>query len=233
VGLPAVHLFSREGDFSLLVMERLGQSLEELLAGCGGRFGLKTTLMVADQLLCRMEAMHARNHIHRDIKPDNFVVGRGARGKLIYVIDLGLATLFRDSKTHRHVPFEGGQALTSSVRYMAVGAHLGERQSRRTDLESLGYTLLYFALGRLPWQGIASRANQKERYDKIREAKQALSSEQLCRGLPIEFAIFMTYVRALPFAARPDYEYLRRLFRDLFFGSGFEFDCVFDWTAAP
>ena len=118
---------------------------------CGRKFSLKTTLMVADQLLCRLEVLHAKNHIHRDVKPDNFVTGRGNKSKLIYIIDLGLAKPFRDAGTLRHIPQAEGRDVAGSSRYLAVRAHQGEEQSRRTDLESLAYMLIYFLAGSLPW----------------------------------------------------------------------------------
>lgn len=102
-------------------------------------------------------------------------------------------------------------------------------QSRRDDLESLGYILIYFCRGSLPWQGIRAKT-KKEKYDKIMEKKMTTPSEQLCRGLHPEFALYLNYIRSLRFDDKPDYSYLRKLFRDLFVREGFQYDYVFDWT---
>ena len=227
VGIPNAYYFGCEGDYNVMVMDMCGKSLEDLFCRCGRRFGLKTTLMIADQLICRMEIMHAKNHIHRDIKPDNFVIGRGKHSKLIYVIDLGLAKRFRDADTRKHIPFKEGLHLFGSARYMALDVHLGREQSRKTDMESLGYTILYFVQGRLPWQGFKDEGHDK--YEKIRQVKAGLTSDQLCKDLPVEFALYFDHVKSLGFEDRPDYDYLKRLFRDLFYHEGFEFDSVYDW----
>jgi hypothetical protein len=96
-------------------------------------------------------------------------------------------------------------------------------------LESLGYILIYFCRGSLPWQGIRAKT-KKEKYDKIMEKKMTTPSEQLCRGLHPEFALYLNYIRSLRFDDKPDYSYLRKLFRDLFVREGFQYDYVFDWT---
>lgn len=102
-------------------------------------------------------------------------------------------------------------------------------QSRRDDLESLGYILIYFCRGSLPWQGIRART-KKEKYDKIMEKKMTTPADALCRALHQEFTIYLNYVRSLRFDDKPDYSYLRKLFRDLFVREGFQYDYVFDWT---
>ena len=229
VGIPNVYYFGCEGDYNVMVMDMCGKSLEDLFCRCGRKFSLKTTLMVADQLICRMEIMHAKNHIHRDIKPDNFVIGRGDRSKLIYVIDLGLAKSFRDAKTKRHIPFKDGKDLTGSPRYTAVSVHMGHEQSRRTDMESLGYCFVYFIQGMLPWEKIKDEGTVLQKNEKIKQMKHNTSTEQLCKDLPIEFALYFEHIKSLGFEDRPDYDYLKRLFRDLFYHEGFEFDSVYDW----
>merc|ERR1711871_537000 len=106
---------------------------------------------------------------------------------------------------------------------------MGIEQSRRDDLESLAYVLMYFNRGSLPWQGLKA-ANKKQKYEKIQDKKMSVSIESLCRGFPDEFAVFINYCRGLRFEDKPDYGYLRKLFRDLLFASGFEYDYAFDWN---
>lgn len=96
-------------------------------------------------------------------------------------------------------------------------------------MESLGYVMLYFCRGSLPWQGLKA-ATKKQKYDRIMEKKMTTPTEVLCRGFPSEFAIYLNYTRSLRFDDKPDYSYLRKIFRDLFVREGFQYDYVFDWT---
>jgi len=230
VGIPNVRWFGREGDFNVMVMDILGPSLEDLFNFCSRKFTLKTVLMLADQMLARIEYVHTKNFIHRDLKPDNFLIGLGRRKlNLIYVIDFGLAKRYRDPRTHRHIPYVEGKSLTGTARYASINTHLGIEQSRRDDLESLGYVLMYFNRGQLPWQGLKANT-KKEKYNRIAEKKMSTPVEILCKHFPTEFATYLNYCRALRFDDKPDYAYLRRLFRDLFFRQGYAADYRFDWT---
>jgi len=119
--------------------------------------------------------------------------------------------------------------LTGTARYASINAHLGVEQSRRDDLESLGYVLMYFNRGSLPWQGLKA-PTKKQKYDKISEKKISTSVELLCKGYAAEFAMYLNYCRSLHFEDRPDYSYLRKIFRDLFVREGYKYDAMFDWT---
>jgi len=143
-------------------------------------------------------------------------------------IDFGLAKKYRDSRTHVHIPYRENKSLTGTARYASINTHLGIEQSRRDDLEAIGYVLMYFARGNLPWQGLKA-ATKKEKYERISEKKIITSVEQLCKGFPAEFAAYLNFARSLRFDETPDYTHLRKLFRDLFIREGFEYDCVFDW----
>jgi serine/threonine protein kinase len=228
LGIPQVHWYGREGDFNVLVLDLLGVSLEDLSL-CNRKFSLKTTLMLADQLIARIGYVHMRNFIHRDIKPDNFVIGRDKFVNLVYVIDFGLAKKYRDPRTHMHIPYNELRNLTGTARYASVNTHLGIEQSRRDDLESLGFVLVYLLKGSLPWQGLRA-TNKREKYEHISEKKICTSVDILCKGLPIEFGIYLNYCRSLRFDDKPDYFYLRRLFRELFFRYGYKYDFQWDWT---
>ncbi|KAG4948018.1 hypothetical protein JHK82_041193 [Glycine max] len=222
-GIPNVRWFGIEGDYNVLVMDLLGPSLEDLFNFCTRKLSLKTVLMLADQMINRVEFIHSKSFLHRDIKPDNFLMGLGRRANQVYAIDFGLAKKYRDTSTHQHIPYRENKNLTGTARYASMNTHLGIEQSRRDDLESLGFVLI------LPWQGLKA-GTKKQKYEKISEKKVSTSIESLCRGYPSEFASYFHYCRSLRFDDKPDYAYLKRLFRDLFIREGFQFDYVFDWT---
>ncbi|KAF7837902.1 casein kinase 1-like protein 1 [Senna tora] len=228
-GIPNVKWFGVEGDYNVLVIDLLGPSLEDLFNFCSRKLSLKTVLMLADQMINRVEFFHSKSFLHRDIKPDNFLMGLGRRANQVYVIDFGLAKKYRDSSTHQHIPYRENKNLTGTARYASMNTHLGIEQSRRDDLESLGYVLMYFLRGSLPWQGLKA-GTKKQKYERISEKKVSTSIEALCRGYPTEFASYFHYCRSLRFDDKPDYAYLKRIFRDLFIREGFQFDYVFDWT---
>ncbi|XP_047946654.1 casein kinase 1-like protein 2 isoform X1 [Salvia hispanica] len=228
-GVPNVRWFGVEGDYNVLVMDLLGPSLEDLFNFCSRKLSLKTVLMLADQMINRVEFVHSKSFLHRDIKPDNFLMGLGRRANQVYVIDFGLAKKYRDSSNHQHIPYRENKNLTGTARYASMNTHLGIEQSRRDDLESLGFVLMYFLRGSLPWQGLKA-GTKKQKYEKISEKKVSTSIEALCRGYPTEVASYFHYCRSLRFEDKPDYAYLKRIFRDLFIREGFQFDYVFDWT---
>ncbi|KAL2539123.1 casein kinase 1-like protein 2 [Abeliophyllum distichum] len=212
-GIPNVRWFGVEGDYNVLVMDLLGPSLEDLFNFCSRKLSLKTVLMLADQMINRVEFVHSKSFLHRDIKPDNFLMGLGRRA----------------NQKNNTIKCRENKNLTGTARYASMNTHLGIEQSRRDDLESLGYVLMYFLRGSLPWQGLKA-GNKKQKYEKISENKVSTSIEALCRGYPTEFASYFHYCRSLRFDDKPDYAYLKRIFRDLFIREGFQFDYVFDWT---
>lgn len=170
IGIPKLRWCGSQGNYNILIMDLLGHSLEDLFNYCKRKFTLLTTLMVVEQMLCRIEFIHSRNFIHRDVKPDNFLMGRGNKKHQVYAIDFGLAKRYRDPRTGLHIPYRDGKSLTGTARYASINTHLGIEQARRDDIEALGYILVYFMKGNLPWQGLKAR-NVKEKYEKIKEKK--------------------------------------------------------------
>lgn len=228
-GIPHLKWFGVEGEYNVMVIDLLGPSLEDLFNYCSRKFSLKTVLMLADQMISRVEYMHTKGFLHRDIKPDNFLMGLGRKANQVFVIDYGLAKKYRDLQSHKHIPYRENKNLTGTARYASVNTHLGVEQSRRDDLESLGYVLMYFLRGSLPWQGLKA-GTKKQKYDRISEKKMLTPVEVLCKSYPTEFTAYFHYCRSLRFEDKPDYSYLRRVFRDLFIREGYQLDYVFDWT---
>ncbi|KAL4838492.1 hypothetical protein H8958_017476 [Nasalis larvatus] len=229
VGIPHMHWYGQEKDSNVLVMDLLGPSLEDLFNFCSRRFTMKTVLMLADQMISRIEYVHTKNFLHRDIKPDNFLMGTGRHCNKLFLIDFGLAKKYRDNRTRQHIPYREDKHLIGTVRYASINAHLGIEQSRRDDMESLGYVFMYFNRSSLPWQGLKA-ITKKQKYEKISEKKMSTPVEVLCKGFPAEFAMYLNYCRGLRFEEVPDYMYLRQLFRILFRTLNHQYDYTFDWT---
>ncbi|KAK4704891.1 hypothetical protein P7C70_g1312, partial [Phenoliferia sp. Uapishka_3] len=207
-----------------------GPSLEDLFDMCGRRFSVKTVVMVAKQMLTRIQSVHERNLIYRDIKPDNFLIGRpGTKtANMVHVVDFGMAKQYRDPKTKQHIPYRERKSLSGTARYMSINTHLGREQSRRDDLESLGHVFMYFLRGGLPWQGLKAATN-KQKYEKIGEKKQSTPIKELSEGFPEEFSIYLNYARKLGFEETPDYDFLRELFTKALKTLNEPEDGVYDW----
>lgn len=180
--------------------------------------------------LSRVQTIHEKHLIYRDIKPDNFLIGRASTkaANVIHVVDFGMAKQYRDPKTKQHIPYRERKSLSGTARYMSINTHLGREQSRRDDLEALGHVFMYFLRGGLPWQGLKAATN-KQKYEKIGEKKQTTAIKDLCEGFPDEFNKYLTYVRNLGFEDTPDYDYLRDLFTQALKNTGEVEDGEYDW----
>ncbi|PVU91747.1 hypothetical protein BB561_004230 [Smittium simulii] len=231
-GIPNAYYFGLEGLYSVLCIDLLGPSLEDMFDICRRKFSVKTTAMIAKQMISRIESVHEHGLVYRDIKPDNFVMGRQktADSGKVYLIDFGMAKQYRDHKTHAHIPYREGKSLSGTARYMSINTHLGREQSRRDDLQSIGHVIMYFLRGSLPWQGLKA-VNTKQKYEKIGEKKQYTSVRELCSGFPEEFAIFLSTVRKYTFQETPDYNYLRDLMDMAIKRVGEVDDGVYDWMS--
>ncbi|QCE09077.1 casein kinase 1 [Vigna unguiculata] len=238
-GIPKVRWFGIEGDYNVLVMELLGPSLEDLFNFCNRKLSLKTVLMLADQMINRVELVHSRSFLHRDLKPGNFLMGLGRRANQVYIIDFGLAKKYRDN--YRHIPYRPNTWSTCTFKPKSIKRSNNKEHAQKDPIRlhsrwpkpTWASHTLHMGQRRcedlksLPWQGLKAGTTKLE---KISEKKVGTSIESLCHGYPSEFASYFHYCRSLRFDDKPDYAYLKRLFSDLFIREGFQFDDVFDWT---
>ena len=227
--IPKLKSFGYSGSYIILVMELLGKSLDKIFNELPSRkMSVRCVCNIAYQLISIFEIIHSCNIIHRDIKPANIAIGREEKSKYIYVLDFGLSKNYKSSKTNKHFPFIQNNKLIGNARYSSINALYGGTQSRRDDLESLGYVLVYLLLGRLPWQGHISHSKE-DKYYKIKEIKKGTSAQKLCEGLPPQFEEYINYTRNLKYTEDPNYNYLKELFLKVLKNYNYEFDYFYDW----
>jgi casein kinase 1/casein kinase 1 epsilon len=227
-GIPKIVNYVQGNDSNMLAIELLGPSLEDMFSFHERKFSVKTTLMIAEQMLNRIEYLHKSRFLHRDLKPDNFAIGRGKNMRKIYVFDFGLCKKYI-SREGVHIPFCEDKSLTGTARYASLNTHRGKEQSRRDDIESFAYILIYFLRGYLPWQNMKA-VNKKEKFERIHEIKASTTTEKLCQSCPPEFGEILDYARKLEFTEQPNYDLIRRILRRIWERSQFTNDLIFDWT---
>ncbi len=225
-GVPCVYCYGNNLYHNLLVEELLGKSLEDLFNLYGKPFSLKTVCVLGIEMIKRIQYIHSKYYIHRDIKPDNFMIGRGQNEKKIYIIDFGLAKKYYSVSKAQHIKFITGKHLIGTARYCGRNAHRGYEQGRRDDIESIGYVLMYFLLGILPWQGLKVRKNE-DHFEKIAQKKYSTSFEELTSGQPEEFLLYFKHVEKLEFEDQPNYIYLIGLFQKVI--DKYCTDCFYDF----
>ena len=207
-GIPKVYQFHKGHKHNYLMMQLLGKSLDKLFTEMKRHFSIKTVSMIGYQMVQRIEYVHSKGYIHRDIKPGNFLIGKSSEKERLYIIDFGLSKKYIDKITGKHVIYKEGKGLTGTARYVSLNTHYGIDQSRRDDIEGIAYNLIYFAKGKLPWQGVKTK-NKKEKHKKIMECKEEYKEDKLCEGLPEEFPTLLKYARKLDFEEEPALAFIR------------------------
>ena len=225
LGIPKVISFGHNKEYDILVMPLLGKSLHEIQSTKNFNFEFKDICLMAIQIIERIQWVHSQKIIHRDIKPDNFLIGLDDPN-IIYLIDFGLSKKYRSSITGNHIKCTRIKKFVGSLRYASINALRLREQSRRDDLESIGYMLIYLIKGKLPWDNIKID-NKRTSYLKFSQYKKNISPELLCNNLPEEFLDYIKYVRNLNFEDEPDYNYLKSLFQIMLNKQGFEEKKIF------
>ena len=234
-GFPRVHQLVTTRNHHYFGMTLLEVTLEQLHAQHDRKFDDETVAILAVQLITRLRDFHQlTGHVHGDLKPENMMFekapsGSGKNGAL-QLLDFGLAKKFRHPETGEHLhDREISKGLTGTARYASVRGHEGRDLSRRDDLESAAYVLIYLRLGRLPWQGIRG-PNKKERYRMILEKKRATTPDELCADIPREYNYLLRYAKKLGFEDEPDYQLLIKVFDQMATRlSGKDREPLFDW----
>ena len=231
-GFPKLKIFFKENKRGFLVMSYLGDNLSNLFHYNQGRFSLKTVCMVALQILTRIETLHSKFYIHRDIKLENITIGPDNNYKTLYLIDFGLSKSYLDEDGN-HLKMRTDKGMVGTVRYSSIYTQQGIEQSRRDDLISIGYLLVYLLKEELPWQKVKIDYNnirdKEEKYKNILKIKLETTNEFLCENLPKQFLSYMNYVKTLEFEQNPDYKFLKGLFQETLVKFNYENDLEFDW----
>ncbi|KKF93576.1 hypothetical protein CFO_g4072 [Ceratocystis platani] len=226
-GVSPVHAFGDQYLHRYLVIDRLGPSLEMLYSKCKRVFSVKTVCMLGIQMIDRIKCIHERKLIYRDIKPQNFLMGRPGSDEEdeVFIVDLGMCKEYIDPITKNHISFGGSRALSGTVQFLSNSAIQGFQQSRRDDIESVCLVLIYLLKG-LPWNNAGST-------DKVTKLKLETTAEDLCEGLAPQFLEYINYIRNLGFEVEPDYAYLQGLLNAVLEDLGTTNDRKFDWGKLP
>ena len=200
-GIPKIITFGKNGLYNILIMELLGLSIYKIwdFKKIKKEYLLKNVCMFTLQVLDRLEYIHSKNYIHNDIKPSNFVIG-GKDPNIIYLIDFGFCCKYRSSHTGKHIKFKKKNKIVGTLKYISINGNKGYQQSRRDDLESLGYMLIFLSINYLPWVEIGElKLEHKKKIQEICKNKLLTSPEILCKGLPEEMLEYIKYCRKLEF----------------------------------
>ncbi|CAD8065708.1 unnamed protein product [Paramecium sonneborni] len=222
-GITKLYWFGAEQNYNVMVVELLGKDL-----GYYNRtykqLSLKSGLQLLDQLLSVFKSVHQRGIVHRDLKPENIMMGK-QNTSIVYLVDFGVSKSILDKG--RHIPFKDRKSFIGTTRYASIAAHKGFEISRKDDLESMMYVIIYLILGKLPWQNLQN-IGEKDRTIAVGEVKMNTTIDSLCKELPIQFADYLKYLKNLAFEDQPDYDMLKTLMKQC--SNTNTYDNIFEWS---
>ncbi|CAK87070.1 unnamed protein product (macronuclear) [Paramecium tetraurelia] len=225
-GVPKIYWHGEQDDFNVIVMQILGKDLSHYVKS-KKKFSFKTSIQLGIQIVKVLERIHNKGVVHRDLKPENVLFGIDDESSKIYVVDFGISKIFRDKNGNIH-PFRDNTSFIGTTRYASIAAHKGFELSRKDDIESLIYVLLYFIKGQLPWQNMQN-VSDEERTAKVGEMKMSIDPRELCKDAPIEFAIILEYLKQLQYLSEPNYNLIQQQFEKAAENLGIQLDYSYDW----
>ncbi|CAD8167742.1 unnamed protein product [Paramecium pentaurelia] len=229
--IPKLYWAGKEGDSNVLVIQYLGRDLTHYMKTFR-KFSLRCVLNIAEQMINIIENIHKNKVLHRDIKPENVLVGKEEEENLLFIVDFGISKFYKD-ENDSHISYRENQPFIGTTRYASINAHKGTSLSRRDDLESLGYMLIFLLKGQLPWQNLQF-TDDEDKMRQVGQMKMKMEMNELCKGIPIEFGRFLEYIKGLPFKAEPNYKHCQQLFKKVCQEHNFtQKDLAFDWETGP
>ena len=223
-GIPAIYEFTTTPKYNILSMELLSKSLDAIFIEYNKQFAINTVITLGYNMVDLLQKIHNAGFIHRDIKPNNFMIGQ--KGTDLYIMDFGLSKCYLQD--NGHIPLKTDRSLVGTARYASQNVHLGLEPSRRDDLESIAYMLIYFCRGTLPWQGLKKRKGE-DHIETIGNVKIATSVEKLCKHTPDCLKKFLVYTKSLAYDQTPDYEFMKNIFTE--YSNCNNIPMTYQWTS--